>query len=836
MADLPQVGAEIVLDTDSYDKSINDALSRADELDSALNDLGGTIDATVDVDTSALNDLEDTAVDIEFNVDDSELPFDEIPDETNTDVNVTETEDATTAVSDLHFMANLKRIETVMNIAGNVLDVVEAIGGMVVTPFLDIDDAVARINAQTGSGTGIDDLAGFIRDVQAADLGDSVDQISDVVIAATQLHAPIEEATTAALTFTHTFKDQDPVTVMTSLKSLADEFGISISDASDLMTVFFQQGGNKGGDALATVEKYSQSWKDMGLTIPQALSAVTSLMGGGVDTADSASKMIQTFDDALTAAAADSNSQQAKLMKVMGVDNPKDAGKAIGAETIDGFASAFANLPADQQDLVSGLFFGKTGKLDTSAIAGLTTQSDMFKNVTDAAAAAATEIDNSLRGAIDDFMTEVNTKVAEVLSSDAIDLPGKIEALKKGLQDALNVLASGGSIGEAIEIGLNIPGFNDSVSRFEASIGNFVISVMEIIASVQDFLGKDSSGTRRQIAQAEEQQLPFNLKVANSDEIAGELQTAIDRGLSTSDIAKATGTAFNELIAGGDIDKAQALVDSLNQLKGSGNPMLAPGLGGVARQEAEVALRMADNGDTSRIQEQLDKGNLIAPVSLDTTDLQKQIDDAKAQIAQSKLDFGPKPATPNPLGPLGAEQGASVDPFTAALPGIKDSSDSIGTMVSGIEDAFMQAATSAQTTADGVQTATEQMTTAVQTADTTIATALTDNTVTASFDAVAASAETNFPVVIDWMQQTAAQSAAFDSIVGLHLRSVMKQLNDANFLALQVIANVTSAQALGGGGSTTNNTTNNVTVTNNNSNGAQTSNSQYQLAQQLGGG
>src|SRR5678815_5604697 len=103
---------------------------------------------------------------------------------------------------------------------------------------------------------------------------------------------------------------------------------------------------------------------------------------------------------------------------MMGGTNPKEQGQAIGAETIDGFVAAFGNLETDQQDLISGLFFGKGGKKFTGAIEEATTKSDMFQNVVDAAADAATEIDNSLRGAIDDFILEINTKFAELLSSD----------------------------------------------------------------------------------------------------------------------------------------------------------------------------------------------------------------------------------------------------------------------------------------------------------------------------------------------------------------------------------------------------------------------------------
>lgn len=832
------------------------------------------------VDSSALSDLENLAsnvpseISIDVTADTSgfdALPFDDIPDEITPLIDVTESENSKKVTDALTFIALKEKVAWVIDIAGTAIDFVKDIGSMVVSPFLDVEDAVAKINAQTGTGTGIADLGQFIRDIQAADLGTSVDQIGQVVIAATQLGAPIDEATRAALTFTHTFDTQDPITVLTSLKGMADDFGISITSASDLMTVFFQQGGNKGGDALAAIEKYSTSWTDMGLSITEALSLVSSLMAGGVDTADAASKMVLSFDDAFTTAAADPNSQQAKLLKVMGITNPKDSGQAIGAETIDGFVSAFTTLPADQQDLVSGLFFGKTGKLDTSAIAGATTQSDMFKNYKDQAALAATEVDNSLRGAINDFITQVNATIATLLSSDAIDLPGKIAALKQGFQDAVDVLAKGGTVGEAVEVGLNMPGFNDAVNRFEASIGNFVISVLEIIAGIQDFLGKDSSGTRQQIKQAETQQLPFNLTVANPDEIAGEVNTAIARGLNSDDIAKATGVAVGELIDTGkseDIAKAQTLVDSIKEINATQTPVLtAQAAGGANRQEALLALRLADNGDTSRIQEQIDKGNLTIPVSVDTTVMQKSIDDAVEAAKPAPGEGwwnGLKPPTNFVGTALGKDVGGTsraggwwdnlIPPPTTAetmqtwWDSMKPPTDSggslLGSLATDAATVFTDVATSAQTSLDATQTAMAATTTAAQEMDTNIATAMLTNTVTTSFEGVALSAGINFPIVLNWFHATEAGAAELDVIVSGRIGHLSGLLHDLQFLSAQVAqgvkdalaagANLPGAGGGGGGGSTT--VTTNVNQTNNNQNGAQTSVTPYQIAAAVNGG
>lgn len=845
---LPEAGAKLTLDLSEWESNWSSAIDQAVELQGTIDDLGGSVD-----------------IDINFTGDDA-LPFEEIPETIDTDLNVTEDTDTKSILDGINFLATIEKIKIAIDVVGTAINFVKDMGSLVVTPFLDVEDAVARINAQTG-GTGIDDLGQFIRDVQAADLGTGVDQITEVVIAAKQLGAPIEEATTAALTFTHTFDDQSPVTVMTTLKATADEFGISITEASDLMTVFFQQGGNKGGDALATVDKYSQSWKDMGLSITEALSLVTSLMGGGVDTAEGASKMIQTFDDAMTAAAADPNSQQAKLLKVMGIDNPKDAGQAIGAETIDGFATAFNNLPADQQDLVSGLFFGKTGKLDTSAIGGMTTQSDMFKNVTDAASAAATEIDNSLRGAIDDFVTEINTKIAELLSSDAIDLPGKIEALKKGFQEAVDVLASGGTAGEALEVALNIPGLSDAldtfIGNFERIIGNLEIAFLQVVAAIQDITGhgKEAAGTRQTISDLSKQQLAFDLQLGNPDEIATQVQQAFSRGVTPEDVGEAIDTSLAESLKNADFDQGA------NILQGLIDGAIANGASPDAanRLAATYVTNLSNGFDNALAAGNLDL--LQKMLAIDPNAKIPGLDDAvagfKKQLSDAFIpkageDTGGNPFTSGLLTPggmpskTGATGGGLLGGFTdqidSAVSKITEGSDTAGL-------AFDHIATTADTMQTGVGTSlaavnTDMATTAtsVDDLDAHIATATTGNTITASFDAVAASAAENFPDVIEWFQRTKAEAAAFDISLSGHFQHILDMLHDLQFLSAQVATGVQAALTLGGtlpptpvatgtggtgGGQGI--TNNNIIVTNNIPNGAAAAANGYALGASLRG-
>jgi hypothetical protein len=800
---LPEAGARLSLDLSDWNASWDSVMGDAEALQSTIDDLSGSVD-------------------IEFNIDDAILPFDEIPESTDTEVNVTETDDAKQAVADIHFMALKDKIETIWNIAGNAIDFAKDVGGKLINPFLDVEDVVARINAQTGGGTGIDNLGQFIRDIQAADLGESVDQIGDVVIKAKQLGLPIQEATTAALTFTHTWSDQDPETIVGAWGT-ALQTGIvdNMQEASDLMTVFFQQGGNIGGDAVQVVQANAQSWADMGLNMSEALSIMDSLQQGTGATASDASNMMQKFDDALTAAAADPASAQAKLLTMMGIDNPKEQGKAIGAETFDGFAEAFSAQSSEQQDLISGMFFGKSGKKFTGAIGEMTSKNEIFQDVVDAAADAATEIDNSLRGAINDFVLEVNTKIAELLSSESIDLPGKIKALKEGFQEAVDVLASGGTVGEALEVGLNIPGLSDTldtfITNFERIIGNMEIAFLQIVASIQSITGHgaEAETTNKEIARLAGKQLSFDLKIANPDEVENLVAQAVGRGVDPTKIGKLAGNAVSELVGSGDFQKAQALVDAL---------------GAVSKTPVD-----ADMGS-------LMSGAQAVPVTIDVPSLQADIDAAieAAKPAPSEGWWNTLKPPDNFLetalktnvgdtttkggnwwdqfAPSGETATFATDTKTTLENSAKGITETMDTLKSDVGTAMADTSTSVSTSTDEMNASMEGTALQAQLMDADIAGAMTGNTVTASFDEVSRKADEVFPAVIKWFDNMVIGATRLDNGVSVHLRSIIKQLNDLNFLAMTTIGNLTQVTALGGAGGgagTTNNTTNNVVVNNN---------------------
>lgn len=899
--DLPQVGAEAVLIHDQYDRDMADVIKKADELDRVFNDLGGEINASINLDTSEIDNLEPPDVLVDVSVDDSEV-VDEIdnieaPDieasvtadiddaeqslldleaeaptvegtatlddteaqqslldldkeEVKPQVNLKETDQGKQVANDVKFLASLKKMDIVIDFGKQALQFIETVGKFSAQPLLDINEAASKIRAQTGDlETDWDHLVnGIWRD----DLGTSIDQITGVVIAADNMHAPIDEATRAALTFTHTFTEQDPTAVLTTMNQTVGELFPTFSAAGDALTVAFQNGANRAGDLLSTLNQNATAFKDLGLDGNQALSLITTGLDNGFASASDVALALTTFKKNLTTGGEDVDA----VLKAIGLDNPTEKGQEVGADFLNAVIEGLKNAPdtgAMSSDEMAAKLFGKQGIKNTSAVLGLDTETGTFDDLIGASEDAATEIDNNLSGAIDDFMLAAQVAASDFLSSDQIDLPGKIDAIKKGLQDALDVLSKGGTLGEALEIGLHIEGVDTFISNFERIVGNLEIAFLQVVASIQDITGhgKEAEGTRATIKNLAQGQLAFDLQVANPDEVSAQVQQAFSRGLSADDVGAAITTALNEGLAKGNFEQGTKIIQGLID-------------GAIANGASPEAAQKVADTYVGQLQDQfanaLDTGNLDLVQKLLAIDPNAKIPGLDESVTGFKQQLADAFTPQDRVGDQG-------NPFTSGMfagPGkqLATNGGLLGSIKQDVADATTQI-TTAQTSIQGLDTATDTATTnmasswsdlnvsltedaaaivttldsaaaKIEELDARSATALTENTVTASFDAVAESAAENFQAVMQWMDMTGQKVAVFDVTVAQHLNSVNKMLNDLNFLALQTIANVIAAQALGGSGGVTN-TTNNVNVTNNNSNGAQTSNSQYQLNEMLGG-
>jgi len=660
MPNYPESGIKLIADTAEYTKAMDDAIFLADYFDSLgslvlevsaevdtasfdVSDLpmdGDTISVTVEAEVEGdLADLPmdgDTVnytVDAEVEGDLSDLPLDgetvkftadgavegevaDLPLQGETvnftaDVQASDTSKET--LSAVQTLKNLKVLETVWNITGTAVDILGKVNEFAVKPMLSLDDAVARVNAQTGDA--IPNARELINNIFYDDLGDSIDQVGKLTTKAAQMKVPIDEAVRSALTFTHTFTDENPEKVLDTLNQMViAKLAPNFTEAGDLMVRAFQNGANRGGDLLTVIGDNATAIADLGLSGPEALSFIKTGMDNGFKSAQHVVDVLLKIKQNVSGAAGNATSDVSKTLDILGIANPAETGEAWSAEffteVIDGIKNAPGLTDTEKEALFTNLVGGKQGGKTFSAFLQISPEdaAGIFSNLEGAAEDAATSMDDSLSGAIDDFMLAAQKAATDFLSSDAIDLPGKIDSLKTGLQDGLNALAEGGTLSDALTIALKPIGFDDEFRGLESMLGNFVIAILQAVAFLQSLDPANweaKKGTDALIAQQGATQLAFDLKVGNPDEVAGELALAVSRGVKPEQISGAIGTAVNDLIAAGTPELAQSLVDAVS----------------TAQTDANANVQLTASGSLMNVEP------TVTPEALDA--LQAKIDAAK---------------------------------------------------------------------------------------------------------------------------------------------------------------------------------------------------------------
>lgn len=648
MTQYPESGVKLIVDT-------KDAQSALDDLLSSLNDIQGqdySATVTIEADTSdmdsALQDLPLDGETVDFTVAaDVELSGDELPVEgetIDTELNVEETDTAKKTLAAVETIKNLKILETVWNIAGTAVDIFGKFEQFAIEPLLSIDEAVAHVNAQTNNA--IPNAHKLISGIFYDDLGESIDQVGKMVTAAAQLGVPIEEATRAALAFTKTFSDQNPETVLNTLNQMViGKLAPNFTEASDLMVRAFQNGANKGGDLLQVIGDNATAIHDLGLTGPESLSFIKTGLDNGFKSAQQVIDVLLKIKQNVTNAAGNSTSDVSKTLNILGIANPAETGEAWSAEFFTSVIEAIKNAPGltdtDREALFSSLAGGKQGGKVFSSFLQISPEdaTTIFANVKGAADAARAGMDDSLKGAVGDFLLAAEEMVTNWLSSAAIDLPGKIAALKTGLQDALTVLGNEGTLGEALTVALKPIGFDDEFQGLESALGNFVIGILQAVAQLQDITGHgtEAAGTRATIAGMSTKQLAFDLEISNPDDLAKNIAVAVSRGVTPQEITSTISDTIDGLVSNGAIKQAQALLDEFE--KNAPNLQVAQNLNG--EQISQAAAALADGGQ--RLADAIQAG-IVVDVNPNLSpenaaQLQREIDDAiKNSIHQKMLN------------------------------------------------------------------------------------------------------------------------------------------------------------------------------------------------------
>lgn len=547
--------------------------------ESVLADIGGleTLSPVVDItttleqtDISALAALETASYtpDIDPTFDDSALTALDGLDTANysPDIDPETTASGEDVLDRLEQIRNQELISIALDIVGpgvgilqNALDLITA-----------NDAALAQLEARTGRS--IPNASELIDELYVGTLSNSKEQIAQTLELATQLGLtgdPLKQASEGALNFATIF-DQDVNESLVAANALVTSgLAKDFPQAFDLITAGFQDGLNRSGDFLSTLIEFSAPIAALGLDGSNALAAIGTGLDAGFDNASRVGDLLKELQIRITGTG-DENALN--TLESLGLPPPESV-EDLGADYIEAILTGIRNQaqtdPTGAIDASRALFGSFAEDFGTEALTGIDPVDATFATIEARAQEAKDTFDNTLGATVETFFESARVAAENFLSSDQLGLQEKVQLLETGFQDAIAVLQEGGSLSDALTVGLKPLGFDDEFQKLESIFGNLIIGFLEVVASVQEVLGKDSSGTRAEIARLGAQQFAFDLQIADPDAISGVIKTALDRGVEGAALNEAVSTSVNELLASGEVGKAQQLIDALNQTGGA---------------------------------------------------------------------------------------------------------------------------------------------------------------------------------------------------------------------------------------------------------------------------
>jgi hypothetical protein len=796
MPPLPKAGAQLELDTSAWDSAFKGAMADADKLDALAPTVKVSVsDAEIKTAVDLVADL-DTSTSLKVNVDDSEL---------------------STASDQLDNIATMGAIDLAINIAGTAQTFFEGLGRFSgVAGLMEMDSALALIQARTGKM--IPDAEKLINEMYVNGWGESKTQIAGVVAQAAQLGlegADLEAAVLSTLQVV-SVTGGDATETLNKLDTAAKANGTSFTEMADLFVTGFQNGGDRADDLLDTLNEYGTTFSNFRLSAEGTLAVLDSGLANGIYNTDVIADSVRELGIRLASIGTDENVTAAfeELDSLSDIDLSKlldgyEAGTVTGDEMLQGIIDSLADVAAVDASKATTLGAAVVGTqledMGISVFTKLSTDADAaFGDIEGRAETAGNTISNTLGVIVDTFLRGVEQMATDFLSSDAVDLDGKIEVLKTQLTTALSTLTSGGSLGDALEIGFGITGVDAALGNISRVFGQFTITLLEIVAAIQDPLGINDAdkATRGQIATMATAQLPFDLSIANPDEFDAILKQAAERGVSLADLGTALTTALDASVASGDFDRTKTILD---YVAGSADPASAQAL--VDEYTALIDETIAAEPPPPAAEGWWN--NLKPPDDLSGTSLGK--------------------GTGGDAGAKGTNWWETISVSPETIESLDKADEAVVTLDKDVDTAMTNASLVTGLASDEMIAALTAMSDGVVTADEEIAMAITGNTMTASFDAMSMSAEQNVDATKASFQGLLATVSSVDARMSAFFNGIMAKVGAAN-AAIQGIGTVPT----GGGGNTTNN---NIVVTNttNTQSPAQADAAGYRFAAQIRG-
>lgn len=269
------------------------------------------------------------------------------------------------------------------------LDVGKSLGEMALGGVINLDKAMNQFSASTGVAK--DDLKGYedvLKNIYGNNYGDSFEDIAQAMGNVKQQMGDLtgeelQRVTENAFALRDTF-DFDVNESVRSAKMMMDQFGIASDEAFNLIAQGAQNGLNKNGDLLDTVNEYSVHFKQLGFDAKDMFNMLENGAENGTFSMDALADAVKEFGIKMKDGSA------SEVLQTMGLDADNLAMKFAkgGDDAKEAFAQVAQSLsemddPLAQSQAGVTLFGTKFEDLGTKGILALTNLNGEFDSTID---------------------------------------------------------------------------------------------------------------------------------------------------------------------------------------------------------------------------------------------------------------------------------------------------------------------------------------------------------------------------------------------------------------------------------------------------------------------
>ena len=204
----------------------------------------------------------------------------------------------------------------------------------------DYKSALNDISAQTGTtGTELSAFDGILKDIYSKNYGESFSDIADAISTVTQSSktlnpSGIKQMTTDAIALRDTF-GYDIQESVRAANMLIDQFGVSGTEAFNLIAQGAQQGLDKNGDLLDSINEYSVHFRQIGIDAEGMFNSLLNGTASGTFSVDKLGDAVKEFGIRVK----DGTGDEAFKALGLSVDATKQAFVAGGAAGAQAFKS-----------------------------------------------------------------------------------------------------------------------------------------------------------------------------------------------------------------------------------------------------------------------------------------------------------------------------------------------------------------------------------------------------------------------------------------------------------------------------------------------------------------